>query len=76
MSKEERNELESLFVWLKTFPQIEQFLGNKENAGPNNAVVLGDPNLARYDKGWLLELFCDSCGRLTHQSSFTATFSK
>jgi hypothetical protein len=54
MSKEERKELESLFVWLKSFPQIEQFLRNKENAGPNQAVVLGDPNLARYGKGWLL----------------------
>jgi hypothetical protein len=54
MSKEERKEIESLFVWLQTFPQIEQFLANKENAGPNDAAVLGDPNLARYGKGWLL----------------------
>jgi hypothetical protein len=47
MSVEERTELSALTVWLKTFPQIDQFTGDKENAEANNIDLLADADLAR-----------------------------
>ena len=47
MSFEERTELAALFSWLKTFPQIEQFYGDKENAELDDMQLLNDPKFVR-----------------------------
>ena len=47
MSFEERTELAALLSWLKTFPQIEQFYGDKENAELDDMQLLNDPKFVR-----------------------------
>ena len=46
MSFEERNELGALVVWLKTFPQIDQFAAEKENTG-SDYEMLSDSKFGR-----------------------------
>lgn len=47
MSVEERNELFALTAWIKTFPQVDQSILEKENAGANKVDILGDEDLSR-----------------------------